>query len=60
MDIEQAIVERLRNLPTEEQREVLDFADFLHQRRRKHPYRGVKGLWNDLDIQVSADEIDNP
>ncbi len=59
IDIEQAIVERLRRLPMEEQREVLDFADFLHYRHhRKYPYRGVKGLWSDLNVQISAEEID--
>jgi hypothetical protein len=58
MDIEQAIIERIRRLPPEEQREVLDFAEFLHHRRSAPPYRGVKGLWADLDAQVSAEEID--
>jgi hypothetical protein len=58
MDIEQAIIERIRRLPPEEQREVLDFAEFLHHRRSVPPYRGVKGLWADLDAQLSTEEID--
>jgi hypothetical protein len=58
MDIEQAIIERIRRLPPEKQREVLDFAEFLHHRRSTPPYRGVKGLWADLDAQVSTEEID--
>jgi len=59
MDIEQVLIEQIRRLPPEKQREVLDFAEFLHHRQRNAPpYRGVKGLWADLDAPVSAAEID--
>ncbi|PLS67308.1 MAG: hypothetical protein CV045_14320 [Cyanobacteria bacterium M5B4] len=58
MDIEQAILEQIRRLPPSEQHEVLNFAAFLHYRRSVSPYRGVKGLWTDIDAQVSAEEID--
>lgn len=57
--LEHTVLDRLRDLTPEQQREVLDFVEFLHQRHRwKPPYRGVKGLWADLDVQISADEID--
>ncbi len=56
--LEQTVLDKLRHLPPEEQREVLDFVEFLHERRRQTPFRGVKGLWADLDVQIGADEID--
>ncbi|MFP4439678.1 MAG: hypothetical protein ACLFVO_20740 [Chloroflexaceae bacterium] len=57
--LEQTVLDRLRDLAPEEQRAVFDFVEFLHQRRRgTPPYRGVKGLWADLDVQISAEEID--
>ncbi len=36
MEIEHAIVEKLRVLPADKQQELLDFADFLIQKRPRH------------------------
>jgi hypothetical protein len=59
--IEEAVLEELRRLPLEKQREVLDFAEFLgHQEGRivRRPLRSVEGLAADLGVSISAEEID--
>lgn len=58
MNIEQAVLEKLRELPLEKQQEVLDFTDFLHQKvTPKRPLRSVKGLWADLNFELSDEDI---
>ena len=58
MNLEQAVLEKLRQLPVDKQREVLDFAEFLHQKvTPKTPLRSVKGLWADLDIEITEEDI---
>ena len=58
MDIGQVVVEKLRTLPPEEQKEVLDFVDFLHQKRIvKGPRRSVKGIWADLGVDITEDDV---
>ncbi len=57
-NLEQAILENLRQLPPEKQQEVLDFAEFLRQKTAlKQPRRSLKGLWADLDIHISEEDI---
>jgi hypothetical protein len=56
--IEQAVVELLRGLPVDRQREVLDFAEFLRQRHGpRSPRQSVRGLWADLNIDVTEEDI---
>jgi hypothetical protein len=56
MNLEQAVLEKLRQLPIDKQQEVLDFAEFIHQKMSsKRPpqeskLRSIKGLWANLDI----------
>lgn len=58
MTIEEAVIEKLRALPPERQREVLDFVEFLEQRgQRKRPRKGVKGLWADLGVTITEADI---
>jgi hypothetical protein len=58
MNIEQSVLEKLRELPPEQQREVLDFAEFLHQKSiAKRPRRSLKGLWADLGVQITEEDI---
>jgi hypothetical protein len=58
MNIEQSVLEKLRALPPEQQREVLDFAEFLHQKSiAKRPRRSLKGLWADLGVQITEEDI---
>jgi hypothetical protein len=59
MSIEEAVIEKLRALPADKQLEVLDFAEFLRQKRApKQPRKGVEGLWADLGVTISAEDIE--
>ena len=59
MSLEQAILEAVRALTAEKQQEVLSFASRLGDEAvKKTPFKSVKGLWADLGISISADEID--
>ena len=58
MTIEQAVVEKLRVLPVEKQREGLDFVEFLQRksalpRRRHNPI----GLCADLNVDITEADI---
>lgn len=58
MTIEQQLVEKLRDLPPEKQKEVLDFVDLLKQQNGpKKPLRSLLGLWADLNIHVTEEDI---
>ncbi|MBW1669410.1 MAG: DUF2281 domain-containing protein [Deltaproteobacteria bacterium] len=58
MNIEQTLVEKLRRLSPEKQREVLDFVDFLHKKsEKKAPLSSPKGLWANLGIDISEADI---
>ena len=58
MSIEEAVLEKLRALPPEKQREVLDFAESLEQKDpTKRPYKSLRGLWADLGVDITAEDI---
>lgn len=60
MEIAAQIAKKLHGLPAEKQREVLDFVDFLSQRRALSRHRrDPGGMWADLGIDVSEGEIDD-
>ena len=57
--IEDLVLARLRNLSVERRKEVLDFVEFLASKSSpKHPRRSLRGLWADLDIQITEEDID--
>ena len=59
MSIEQAIIEAVRTLPAEKQQEVLRHATRLREETApKKPFKSVKGLWADLGISLSAEDIE--
>ena len=59
MSVEQAILEAVRELPPDKQQELLSHANSLRQKARsKKPFKSVKGLWADLGISLSAEEIE--
>ena len=59
MSIEQAIIEAVRTLPAEKQQEVLKHATRLREETApKKPFKSVKGLWADLGISLSAEDIE--
>jgi len=56
--IEQQVLEQLRDLPPDKQKEVLDFVDFLQEKNsRKKPRRSLLGLWADLNTHVTEEDI---
>ena len=58
MTIEQQVLERLRELPPEKQKEVLDFVDLLKRKNGpKAPRRSLLGLWSDLDTHITEEDI---
>lgn len=58
MTIEQKVVERLRELPPEKQKEVLVFMESLQgTKRTSSPKRSLLGLWEDLNSHITAQDI---
>ncbi len=58
MTIEQLLLEKLRGLSPEKQREVLDFAQSLSKNESPgKPLRSLEGLWADLDIEITEEDI---
>jgi hypothetical protein len=59
MTIAEIIAAKAKALSPEAQREVLDFVDFLHTRvAHSGPRKILAGIWADLGIDLSAEEID--
>ena len=58
MTIEEMVLEKLRGLPPEKQKEVLEFAESLKQTNGPpKPLRSLEGLWADLDIDITEEDI---
>ncbi|MBI1787845.1 MAG: hypothetical protein HYR60_09890 [Acidobacteria bacterium] len=59
MSVEQAMLEAVRALPADKQQEVLRHATRLRDEAApKKPFKSIKGLWADLGISLSAEEIE--
>ncbi|MFN0172152.1 MAG: hypothetical protein ACKV22_37600 [Bryobacteraceae bacterium] len=59
MSVEQAILEAVRALPADKQQEILSHAMRLRDEAApKKPFKSIRGLWADLGISLSAEEID--
>jgi hypothetical protein len=58
MTIEQLLLEKLRGLSPEKQREVLDFAQKLSKNdSTRKTLRSLEGLWADLNIEITEEDI---
>jgi hypothetical protein len=58
MTLEEAILEKVRALPPDKQEEVLKFAGALNaETQPTAPLRSPKGLWADLQIDISEEDI---
>ena len=58
MTIEEMVREKLRELPPEKQKEVLAFVESLAPvEGTKEPLRSLEGLWADLDIDITEEDI---
>ena len=59
MSVEQAILEAVRALPADKQQEILSHATRLREEAvPRKPFKSIKGLWADLGISLSAEEIE--
>ncbi len=59
MPVSDLIAEKLKNLPPDKQREVLDFVEFLQGRAsEKRSRRSLRGLWADLGVDLTAEQIE--
>ncbi|MCL1474026.1 DUF2281 domain-containing protein [Argonema antarcticum] len=58
MNLEQAVLDKLRALLPVQQQEVLDFAEFLQPKNMtKKPLKSVKGLCADLKVDITEEDI---
>jgi hypothetical protein len=59
MTFEEKLLGKVRELPADKQREVLEFVDSLKARDGgKKQLRSLEGLWADLDIRLSEQDIE--
>jgi mRNA-degrading endonuclease RelE of RelBE toxin-antitoxin system len=56
MTFEEQVLQKLRDLPPQRQKEVLAFVTRLQERSERR-YRSLRGLWADLDLRVSENDI---
>ena len=56
MTVEQRVMEKLRELPLQKQEEVLAYISRLQEETRR-PRRSLAGLWADLGVNVSEEDI---
>lgn len=58
MTIEEKVVEKLRELPPEKQKEVLAFVDSLNDKpRTPKRLRSLEGLLEDFHIEITEEDI---
>jgi hypothetical protein len=58
MSIEELVIEKLRDLPPDQRKEVLDFVEFLQEKKGpKQPLRSLHGLWADVGVEISEKDI---
>jgi hypothetical protein len=58
MSIEKSVLEKLLKLPTEKQKEVLDFVESLEKKAVSKGCRhSLRGLWADLGVEISPEDI---
>jgi hypothetical protein len=59
MSLEHAIQQIVHGLPVDKQRELFDLASRLQaESTKKPPFKSIEGLWANLGISLSAEEID--
>jgi len=60
MTLEQAILDAVRELPPDKQQELLEHAEHLRlqEKQSRTPRKSGRGLWADLNIDLSAEDID--
>jgi hypothetical protein len=56
-NIQQAVLIALQELPLEKQQEVLNFVEFLKMRMPSKTHHSLRGLWADLQVDLTETEI---
>lgn len=56
MTIEEAVIQKLRELPAEKKKDVLAYVESLSAPKAT-PRRSLLGLWHDLGVCVTAEDI---
>jgi len=58
MTFEEQVLAKLRDLPPEKKKEVLDFVDSLKVKNGpKAPRHSLLGLWADLNVHITEEDI---
>ena len=57
MTVEEQVLEKLRELPLQKQEEVLAYISRLQEKTQQRPRRSLAGLWADLGVNVSEEDI---
>lgn len=58
MGITEEVIEKLRALPEEKQRLVLEYVDTLGERNEgRRPRRSLKGLLSDVRVSITEEDI---
>ncbi|MBI4555966.1 MAG: DUF2281 domain-containing protein [Candidatus Hydrogenedentes bacterium] len=59
MTLPELLCEKVKTLPPEKQKEVLDFVESLAVHSgSSSPCHSIEGLWADLDVELSANDIE--
>lgn len=60
MTLEQCLLQKIKQLPTNRQQELLDFAEFLCQKsmyQHQLPLKTIKGLCSDFKLNLTEEDI---
>jgi hypothetical protein len=58
MTIAEQVLSKLRDLPPEKQKEVLEYVDSIKiETKGKNPLPSLRGLWKDLNIDITEEDI---
>ena len=58
MTIELQVLQKLRELPPEKEKEVLAFVDTLSKEGdAPKKLRGLEGIWEDLNLEITDEDI---
>ena len=58
MNLERSILDAVRSLPPDQQREVLQHVNQLRRSTLKKPRKSGRGLWAGLGVSLPAEQID--
>ena len=58
MTVKDAVIEKLEVMPTDQQREVLEFIDSMQPKEKpRKPLRSLQGIWADLNVHITEEDL---